>query len=83
MLVFSNHFHSGYRDGAQRVEKSVSTGRKISTLIKKGLTKPKMYEVAEEISKNVQIYGGRWLALMSWGRDKHQTSGWSRCSSLP
>lgn len=50
MLVFSNHFHSGYRDGAQRVEESVSTGRKISTLIKKGLTKPKMFEV-----------GMRWL----------------------
>ena len=67
LLVFSSHFRNGYSvDGAQRLEESVSSGRMISTLIKKGLTRQKMFEVGfrwlRRLSKMFQIYGRRWLA---------------------
>lgn len=76
-MLISNHFQSGYGvDGAQRVQQSVSTGIKIPTLIKKELTEQKTLEVGtrwlRRFLKNVQVYGRRWLARMSWGRDKHR-----------
>lgn len=86
LLVFSNHFHNGYRvDGAQRLEESVSTARMTSARIKKALTKQKMFEV-----------GFRWLRRLSkmfkymaedgWHNvmvKRQQVSGWSRRSSSP
>lgn len=80
LLVFSNHFHNGYRvDGAQRLEESAeSTARMISARIKKGLTKQKMFEVGFRCWGDFQKCSNIWqkmVGIMSWWRDNRCLAG--------